>query len=103
MNMHSLNVVAPWSESLAAIARNIGAANGTAVDTNFANGVRANYSVGDVNTTGTIAIKIQDSADNSSWADVTGATTGVLSAAGSACRAECCRSRRPRGPRSWPR
>lgn len=59
----------------------VGTVNGAAVDTNFANGVRMLASIDNVGASGTIEAKIQDSDDGTTgWADVVGATTGVLSA-----------------------
>jgi hypothetical protein len=55
-------------------------ANGTGVDTKGYNSAMAVINAGDIDLTTTdetYAFKIQDSADNSSFADVTGLTTAV--------------------------
>jgi hypothetical protein len=51
----------------------IGTVNGVGIDTAGFNEACVVLSVGAVAATGTLNVKIQDSADNSSWADVTSA------------------------------
>lgn len=56
------------------------AANGTGVDTKGFNSAKAVISAGDIDLADadeTYAFKIQDSPDNSAWADVSGATATV--------------------------
>lgn len=60
----------------------IGTVNGTGIDTTGYNEACVVLSVGAVASTGTLNVKIQDSADNSAWADVTGAAFTAVSDTG---------------------
>lgn len=51
----------------------VGTVNGASIDTAGYDEACVVLSVGTVASTGTLNVKIQDSADNSSWADVSGA------------------------------
>lgn len=59
----------------------IGAVNGASVDTKGYSEALVILATGVAVATGTLDVKIQDSADNSSWADVTGAVFAQLTAA----------------------
>lgn len=61
------------AQSILPAVRNIGTVNGTAVDTSGADGVGALVMVGDMPASSTLDVKLQESDDNSNWADITGA------------------------------
>lgn len=57
--------------------------NGTAVDMQGYDGVRAIYAIGTLTATQVTSLKAQDSADNVTFADIAGATTSAMADADS--------------------
>lgn len=74
---NGLNEVSVY-HSIQANSHGVGTVNGTSFDAGAEDQVVfiANFGAGAA--TSTVTIKVQESADNSAWTDVTGATTGTI-------------------------
>ena len=84
-NLHDMDMLIDVQEHIAAQQRTAGTVNGSGIDlTEYYGGVKFLVSAGAFGASATLNGKLQESDDNSTFTDVSGATIDELTAAGTA-------------------